>query len=86
MGVWSDRSYRPERLTTFQEALAAMRDPKISAEVKNRLLKECIEVIEYKRERPQRVKRTPGEKRGTTLTRGGQWTTPPIELDVKLKI
>ena len=75
-----------ERMMTFQEALAALRDPKISAEVKNRLLKECIEVIEYKRERPQRVKRTPGEKRGTTLTRGGQWTTPPIELDIKLKI
>ena len=75
-----------ERLATFQEALDALRDPKISAEVKNRLLKECIEVIEYKRERPQRVKRAAGEKRGTTLTRGGQWTAPPIELDVKLKI
>lgn len=75
-----------ERLATFQEALEALRDPAISAEVKNRLLKECIEVIEYTRERPERVKRAPGEKRGTTLTRGGQWTDPPIELDVKLKI
>lgn len=75
-----------ERLKTFQEALDALRDPAISAEVKNRLLKECIEVIEYTRERPERVKRAPGEKKGTTLTRGGQWTDPPIELDVKLKI
>jgi len=75
-----------EKMRTFQEALEALRDPAISAEVKNSLLKECIEVIDYKRERPQRVKRAPGEKRGTTLTRGGQWTDPPIELDVKLKI
>lgn len=75
-----------ERLATFQEALDALRDPAISAEVKNRLLKECIEVIEYTRERPERVKRAPGEKKGTTLARGGQWTDPPIELDVKLKI
>lgn len=75
-----------ERLTTFHEALEALRDPDVSAQVKNTLLKQCIEIIEYKRERPQRVKRAPGEKRGTTLTRGGQWTTPPIELDVKLKI
>lgn len=75
-----------ERLKTFQEALNALRDPEVSAATKNSLLKQCIEVIEYTRERPERVKRTPGEKRGTTLKRGGQWTTPPIELDVKLKI
>ena len=75
-----------EKMRTFQQALEALRDPAISAEVKNSLLKECIEVIDYKRERPQRVKRAPGEKKGTTLTRGGRWTDPPIELDVKLKI
>lgn len=74
-----------EKLATFQEALSALRDPDVSAADKNNLLKQCIEVIEYKRERPERVKRAPGEKRGTTLSRGGQWTTPPIELDVKLK-
>ena len=75
-----------ERLTTFREALEALRDPDVSAQAKNTLLKQCIEVIEYKRERPERVKRAPGEKRGTTHKRGGQWTTPPIELDIKLKI
>ena len=75
-----------ERLATFKEALATLQDPDVSATAKNNLLKQCIEVIEYKREKPERVKRAPGEKRGTTLKRGGQWTTPPIELDVKLKI
>ena len=75
-----------ERLATFHEALKALRDPNVSAQTKNTLLKQCIEIIEYKRERPERVKRAPGEKKGTTLKRGGQWTTPPIELEIKLKI
>ena len=75
-----------ERLTTFREALEVLRDPDVGAEAKNNLLKQCIDVIEYKRERPERVKRAPGEKRGATLTVGGKWTNPPIELDVKLKI
>ena len=75
-----------ERLATFREALEALRSSEVSAQTKNSLLKECIESIEYTRARPERVKRAPGEKRGTTLTRGGKWTTPPIELDVKLKI
>ena len=75
-----------ERLATFREALEALQSPAATAQDKNRLLKECIESIEYTRARPERVKRAPGEKKGTTLKRGGQWTTPPIELDVKLKI
>lgn len=75
-----------ERLAAFKEALSALQDPEVSATAKNNLLKQCIEVIEYKRGRPERVQRAPGEKRGTTLKRGGQWTSPPIELDIKLKI
>jgi hypothetical protein len=75
-----------ERLGTFRKALDALRDPEVNAETKNSLLKQCIDVIEYTRARPERVKRAPGEKRGTTLTVGGRWTAPPIELDVKLKI
>ena len=75
-----------ERLATFREALEALQNPAASAQTKNNLLKACIDHIEYTRKRPDRVKRAPGEKRGTTLKRGGQWTTPPIELDVVLKI
>ena len=75
-----------ERLATFKEALSALRDPEVSAAAKNNLLKQCIDVIEYTRERPERVKRAPGEKKGATLTVGGKWTNPPIKLDVKLKI
>ena len=75
-----------ERLATFREALEALQNPAAPAQTKNKLLKDCIESIEYTREKPERLKRKPGEKRGTTLKVGGSWSTPPIELDVKLKI
>lgn len=75
-----------EKIYKFQHALDALLDEEVSAEEKNRLLKECIERIEYYRERPQRVRRKPGEKKGESLTTGATWSTPPIELDVKLKV
>ena len=71
----------------FSEALAALRDPDMDAARKNKLLKECIERIEYYRPKPERTKRKPGEARGTTIkTAGGHWTAFPIELDVKLRV
>lgn len=61
-----------EKVKTFQDALDAMLDPDVDAQEKNRLLKACIERIEYHRDRPQRV--------------GGKWNNPPIELDVRLRV
>jgi DNA invertase Pin-like site-specific DNA recombinase len=75
-----------ERLCTFKDALAALNDDEKPVELKNRLLKACFERIEYSRGAPVRTKRKPGEKRGATLKRGGNWTNPPFELDVKLKV
>lgn len=71
----------------FSEALAALRDPDMDAARKNKLLKECIERIEYYRPKPERTRRKPGEAKGTTIkTAGGHWTAFPIELDVKLRV
>lgn len=84
-----------EKLNRFQNALDALLDPDKSAEEKNRLLKACIERIEYKREKPERIKSQKvyyydkESKRGRTkspLKTGGNWTNPPIEVDVKLKV
>lgn len=61
-----------ERIATFAEALDALRDPELNAATKNNLLKQCIERIEYHRDRPQRVKK--------------EWTNPPIELDIALRV
>lgn len=84
-----------EKVVTFKKALEALKDPNKSAQEKNKLLKACIERIEYKREKPQRIPSqrvrfySPEHKKTISkseLKTGGNWTTPPIELDVKLKV
>lgn len=84
-----------EKLKRFTDALEALDDPDKPAAVKNRLLKDCIERIDYKREKAVRVKSKqvrvydPELKKTVSrspLSTGGNWSAPPIELDVKLKV
>lgn len=84
-----------ERQAKFNEALKALRAPDVDAQTKNRLLKACIERIDYSRERPERIKSQqvryydPELKQTrykSPLPTGGNWTSPPVELDVKLKV
>lgn len=82
-----------ERLVRFQEALDALNDEDAPAAEKNRLLKRCIERIDYNREKPERIKsqqvriKVDGVRKWVSpLSAGGNWTTPPIELDVKLRV
>lgn len=84
-----------EKIMTFQAALSALRDDDVSAQEKNRLLKACIDRITYSREKPERIKsqqiryydkETKRTRYKSPLKTGGLWTSPPIELDVKLKV
>ena len=76
-----------EKLMRFKDALEALLNPEVDAEKKNRLLKACIDKIEYNREAPIRMKRQPGEKKGTIFkTTGGHWEAMPIDIDVKLRV
>lgn len=84
-----------EKLLRFKDALEALKNPDISAERKNTLLKACIERIDYKREKAERIqsqqKRVydPSVKKTVSrspLNTGGNWTNPPIELDFKLRV
>ena len=84
-----------EKMKRFRDALDALQNPNVEAKEKNRLLKACIDRIEYHREKPQRiaskqVRYYDKEKKRTRwkspLNTGGNWTSPPIELDVKLKV
>ena len=84
-----------EKVVRFRKALEALEDPEKDAETKNRLLKDCIERIDYNRERPERIKSQKvlyydKEKKRTrtksSLKTGGNWTNPPIDIDVKLKV
>jgi hypothetical protein len=84
-----------QKLHKFMDALEALKNPDEEAETKNRLLKACIDRIDYSREKPERIKSQqvryydPEQKRTrnkSPLKTGGNWTNPPIELDVKLKV
>lgn len=84
-----------EKIMMFSDALNALRDPEVDAAEKNKLLKRCIERIEYSREKPQRIeskqvryydKEQKRTRWKSPLKTGGNWTSPPIELDVKLKV
>lgn len=84
-----------EKIMLFSDALSALRNPNVDAAEKNRLLKRCIDRIEYSREKPERIKSQQvryydKEQKRTRwkspLNKGGNWTSPPIELDVKLKV
>ena len=66
-----------QKLIKFQNALNALQDDSKSAAEKNRLLKSCIERIEYHRDRPHRVKGLGGR---------GKWSDEPMEITVKLNI
>ena len=75
------------KLIRFKDALDALQNPDMDAARKNKLLKDCIERIEYNRQKPERTRRKPGEKKGTTIkTAGGHWTAFPIELEVKNRV
>lgn len=84
-----------EKLVKFKDALEALRDPNKDATHKNRLLKDCIDSIIYKRDKAvrlqsQQVRYYDKERKRTRLKSplhtGGNWTRPPIELEVKLKV
>ena len=82
-----------ERLLRFKDALEALDDPNASAEKKNKLLKACIERIDYHREKSVRIKsqqkriNVDGERKWVSpLNTGANWTNPPVELSFHLKV
>lgn len=82
-----------DTLYTFKQALDTLQDVNAPATEKNKLLKACIEVMEYEREKPQRILADKKREkingkwvRNNGLKRGGNWTTPPISLDIKLRV
>lgn len=84
-----------DKIRRFRDALEALKDPTADVQKQNNLLKACIDRIEYSREKPQRIpsqqvryydKEQKRTRWKSPLNTGGNWTSPPIELDVKLKV
>ena len=84
-----------EKIAQFTEARNALQNPNLDAATKNRLLKACIDRIIYYRDKPQRIrsqqvryydKEQKRTRNKSPLNTGGNWTSPEIVLDVKLKV
>jgi len=84
-----------EKLHRFKDALEALDNPDVDAKKKNMILKECIERIDYNREKAVRIKsqqiryydkETKKSRYKSPLKTGGNWKSFPIELDVKLRV
>lgn len=73
-----------EKVLRFQNALSALLDTETDAGEKNRLLKTCIERIDYRRGTPERKHGIKGKDNG--LKAGANWSNPPFEIDVELKV
>ena len=68
-----------ERIERFKNALYALKHPETDASAQNALLKTCIEKIVYKRDKPVRMTGKQGRS-------GANWSNPPVEIEVKLKV
>lgn len=64
-------------IVSLQKAVDALLDDEVSVEEKNQLLKACVERITYQRDIPQKI---------LGKGAGRQRTSPPIHLDIKLKV
>lgn len=84
-----------EKVYRFKDALEALKDPEVPADKKNAFLKACIDRIDYKREKAERIKsqqtryydKELKKTRWTSpLNTGGNWSNPQIELNIKLRV
>ena len=73
-----------EKITHFRDAIDTLRDPEADNVLKNDLLKSCIERIDYYKEKPTR--KSPANGKGEFPMTASTWISPPIELDVQLKV
>ena len=84
-----------EKVYRFKDALEALKDPEVPAAKKNAFLKACIERIDYKREKAERIKsqqiryydkELKKTRWKSPLNTGGNWSNPQIELNIKLRV
>lgn len=72
-----------EMTVRFHAALDAINDDSASVEAKNKLLKACIERVDYRREAAVRVRKEDQEE-GKTYVRGWCQSSPTIDVHLKL--
>ena len=74
-----------ERVMQFTDALEALRDPNISAKIKNRYLKDIVEEIVYERPPNVRITKANAARYRTTTSKGMKFHQEPFKISMKIK-
>jgi hypothetical protein len=74
-----------EKILTFTDALNALRDPNISAKIKNRYLKDIVERIDYERAPNVRITKENAARYGTTTSKGMKFHQEPFKISITIK-
>lgn len=73
------------KILKFKDALAALKDPNVSASIKNQYLKDIIERMDYDRPAPVRISKENAAKYNTTTSKGMKFHTEPYTIKITLK-
>ena len=74
-----------ERVMKFTDAVRILRDPNVSAKIKNQYLKDIVDRIDYERPPNVRITKANAAKYGTTTAKGMKFHQEPFKLTMKLK-
>lgn len=74
-----------EKVMKFTDSLNALQDPEISAESKNRYLKDIIERIDYERPPNVRITKRNAAEYNTTTSKGMKFHQEPYRITIKIK-
>jgi hypothetical protein len=75
-----------ERILSFKTALNYLRDTEVSAELKNKFLKEIIDDITFSRPKPFRPTKEQARELGVENMPKLYWYNYPFELNVTLRV
>lgn len=74
-----------EQIVKFTEALNALKDPTISAKVKNQYLRDIIERIDYERPPIEVISHKNKDKFGVETSKGIKYHIEPYKITIKIK-
>ena len=73
------------QILKFTDALAALRDPNISAKIKNEYLKDILERIEYERPPIVRITKKNAAQYSADIAKGLQYHAEPYKIKITIK-
>ena len=73
------------KILKFTDALAALKDPNVSAKIKNEYLKDIIDRIDYERPPIVRITKKNAHLYSAEVSKGMQYYTEPYKIKISIK-